>query len=63
MEENGFTLKKKKKEAKSWWYPTETIIDAKYADDLGLIANTSAQIESQLHSLEQTTKDIGFYIK
>ena len=47
---NGFTLKKKKKKARSR-YPAETIKDADYADDLALFANTAAQVKSLLHSL------------
>ena len=35
MKENGFTLKK----AKSRWYPSETITDTDYADDLALLVN------------------------
>ena len=35
MQENGFTLKK----ARSRQYPTETITDADYADDIALLAN------------------------
>ena len=35
MKENRFTLKK----ARSRWYPSQTIMDADYADDLALFAN------------------------
>ena len=38
MKENGFTLEK----AKSRWYPTWTIMDMDYADDVALLVNTSA---------------------
>ena len=34
-------------------YPTESMTDADYADDLMLLANTLAQAESLLHRLEQ----------
>ena len=47
MKENGFTLKK----AKSSQYPTKTIIDADYTDDLVLLTNTPTQAKSHLHSL------------
>ena len=47
MNENGFILKKKKKRkrrrererARSRQYPTETITDADFADDLELLTN------------------------
>ena len=39
-------------------YPAETITDA---DDLALLANTSTQVESLLHSLEQAAGSIGFH--
>ena len=38
MKENIFTLKK----ARSWWYPTQTILDTDYA---ALLANTPTQAE------------------
>ena len=34
-----------------------------YADDLALLTNTSAQVESLLHSLQQVAKDIGLHVK
>ena len=34
-------------------FPTETITNADYADDLALLKNTPAQAESLLHRLEQ----------
>ena len=52
MKENDFTLKK----ARSNWYPPETITDTDYADDLALLANTPAQAESLLHTLEQVVE-------
>ena len=36
--------------------------DADYTDDLALLRNTSAQVESQLNSIEQTSGSIGFYV-
>ena len=41
------------KKARSRWYPAGTITDADYAYDLMLLANTSAQAESLLYSLEK----------
>ena len=58
IKENGFTLKK----ARSRWYPTETIIDADYTENLVLLVNTLAQSESLLHILEQATSGIGLYV-
>ena len=37
IKENGFTLKKN---ARSWRYPIEIIIDADSADNIALLANT-----------------------
>ena len=42
MKENGFTLAK----ARSRRYPTQTITDADYADDIALLANKPTQAES-----------------
>ena len=49
MKENGFKLAKKR----SRRYHAQTIRDAGYVDDIGLLANTPAQAESLLHSLER----------
>ena len=43
-------------------YPAQTITDADYADDIGLLLNTPTQTESQLQSLEQTTGGIGLHV-
>ena len=58
MKENGLTLEK----ARSRWYPTWTITDVDYTDDVTLLANTLAQAESLLHSLERLAGCIGFYV-
>ena len=55
--ENGFTLRKKKEEKKpktttNRLYSAKTLTNADYADDLPLLANTPAQAESELQSLE-----------
>ena len=50
------------KKARSRQYPTETITDVNYADDLALLANTPTQAESQLHSPEQAAGGIGLHV-
>ena len=64
MKENIFTQKKKKKKKnlkkkkklRSRKYPTETITDTDYIDYLAFLANTPAQAEYLLHSLEQAAR-------
>ena len=58
MKENGFKLTKER----SRRYPAQTITDADYADDIALLANTPAQGETLLHSLEHAAGDIGFHV-
>ena len=58
MKENGFTLKK----TRSRRYPAWNIMDTDYADDIMLLANTPAQAESLLHSLEQVAGSIGLHV-
>ena len=48
IRENSFELTKKR----SRRYPAKTIIDANYADDIAILANTPNQAETLLHSLE-----------
>ena len=57
MKENGFTLAK----ARNSRYPAQTITDADYAEDTVLLANTPAQAESLLHSLEKAAGGMGLY--
>ena len=57
MKENDFTIEK----ARSRWYLTQTIMDADYADDTVLLANTPAEADSLLHSLEQATNGIDLH--
>ena len=57
MKENGFKLTKER----SRRYPTQTIKNVGYADDIVLLANLPAQAESLLHSLEQAAGGIGLY--
>ena len=56
MKENGFKLAKER----STRYFTQTITD--YADDTVIIANTPAQTESLLHSLERAADGIGLHV-
>ena len=42
-------------------YPTKTITDADYADDIAIEANTLNQAETLLHSLERATAGIGLH--
>ena len=49
MKENSFTLEK----ARSRWYPSQMIMDADYADDTVLLANTHALAKCLLHSLDR----------
>ena len=48
MKENGFKLTKEG----SRRYSAQAITDADYADDIVLLANTPAQAETLLHSME-----------
>ena len=58
MKDNGFNLAKER----SRRYPAQTITDADYADDITLLANTPAQAESLLHSLERAAAGIGPHV-
>ena len=58
MKDNVFKLVKEK----SRWYPAQTIMDADYADDIALLANTPAKTETLLHSLERAAADIGLHV-
>ena len=58
MKGNGFALTKGRRGR----YPVETITDKDYADALGLLKNTFAQTEAQLHSLVQATEGIDLSV-
>ena len=58
MKENSLTLEK----AGSSRYLARTITDADYADYIALLANTPAQAESPLHSLEWAAGAIGLHV-
>ena len=54
----GLTLTK----ARSRRHPAVTITDADYADYLALMADTIADAQTLLHSLEIASGDIGLYV-
>ena len=56
IKENGF----KQIKERSRRYLAKTITDADYADDIALLANTTAQ--TQLHSLERADAGIGLHV-
>ena len=58
MKENGFKLAKER----SRRYPAHIITDADCADDIALLANTPAQAESLLRSLERAAGGIGLLV-
>ena len=58
IKENGFKLTKER----SRRYPAKTITDADNADDIALLANTPAQAETLLPSLERAAAGIGFHV-
>ena len=58
IKENGFKLTKER----SRKYPAKTITDADYADDIALLANTPAQAETLLHSLERAAAGISLHV-
>ena len=58
IRENSFELTKKRKRR----YPTKTITDADYADDIAILANTPNQTKTLLHSLERAAAVIGLHV-
>ena len=58
IRENSFELTKKR----SRRYPAKIIADADYADDIVILANTTNQAETQLHSLERAAAGIGLHV-
>ena len=58
IKENGFKLKKKR----SRRFPAKTITVADYANDMAILANTPAQVETLLHGLERAAAGIGLYV-
>ena len=55
IKENGFELTMKR----SRRYPTKTITDAV---DIAILANTPAQAETLLHSLERAAAGMGLHV-
>ena len=43
-------------------YPSKTITDTDYADDISLLANAPPQAETLLHSLERAAVGIDLYV-
>ena len=58
IRENGIELTKKR----SRRYPTKTITDADYAEDIAILANAPAQAENLLHSLERSAEGIALHV-
>ena len=58
MKDNSFKLTKER----SRKYPAQTNTDADCADDIALLANTPAQAETLLHSLERAAASIGHHV-
>ena len=58
MKDNGIKLTKERSRS----HPAQTITVADYADDIALLANTPAQVETVLHSLERATVGIGLHV-
>ena len=58
IKQNGFKLTKKR----SRRYPTKTITDADYSDDITILENTPNQAKTLLHNLVQAATGIGLHI-
>ena len=58
MKENRLKLTKERTRR----FPTQTITNADYADNITLLTNTPAQAESLLHCLEQAAGGIGLHV-
>ena len=58
VKENSFELTKKR----SRRYPAKTITDADYADDIVILANTLAQAETLMHTLDRAAVGIGLHV-
>ena len=58
MKDNSFKLGKERSRS----YPTQTITDADYADDIAILVNTPTQAETLLHSLKRAATDIGLHV-
>ena len=58
MKNNGFKLTKERNRS----YPTQTITNADYANDIVLLANTPIQAESLLHAVERAAASISLHV-
>ena len=58
MKDNGFKLTKER----SRRYPAHTLTDADYANDIARLANTLAQAETLIHSLERAAAGIALHV-
>ena len=58
MKDNSFKMAKNRSRS----YPTQIITDGDYADGIALLANTRAQTENLLHSLERAAAGKGFHV-
>ena len=54
--QNGFRRNRSRR------YPTKTITDADYTDDITLLANAPTQSETLLHNLERAAAGIGLHV-
>ena len=57
-----FEPTRKKEKERSRRYLAQTITDMDYADDISLLANTPAQAETQLYSMERAAAGIGLHL-
>ena len=60
VKDNGIMLAKERSRR---YPPIQTISDADYTDDIALLANTPAQAETMLYSLEWAAAGIGLHVK
>ena len=58
IKENGFTLAKER----SRRYPSQSITDTVYFDDIALLANSPAKAESLQHSVERGADGMGLHV-
>ena len=58
IKENSLKLAKER----SRRYPTQSITDMDFTDDIALLANSPAKAKSLLHSLEQAAGSIGLHV-
>ena len=58
MKDNGLKLAKERTRR----YPTQTIMDMDYANDITLLVNTPAQAKTLQHSLERAAGGIGLHV-